>query len=151
MTFGTEGAEQLRRVASALKDAGDTGLMRAVGAAQRDEAKPLGLRVLRRGAREMPKRGGLAARVGASSAGVTSTVSGRVASSTVALRNTGVDLKSLDAGTLRHKVFGNPEVWVRQSVPPGAFRRAFDAEAADVSRKALKAAQGVLDDVARKA
>jgi hypothetical protein len=145
-----EGTDDLQRVADALKQAGDKDLQRATSAAIRGEARPLGLRVLRRGADSMPHRGGFAARVAGGSAGVSSALRGRVASVSVILRNKGADLKSLDAGILRHKVFGR-DVWVRQSVVPGAFRRAFEEEAAAVRERVTKAAQGVLDDVARKA
>lgn len=146
-----KGTEDLQRVADALKQAADKDLQRATSAALRVEAKPLGLRVLRAGAEEMPRRGGLADRVGSlGSVGVSSALRGRSASVSVLLRNKGVDLKSMDAGFVRHRVFGRGP-WVRQRVPAGAFRRAFEAEAAEVREKAVKAAQGVLDDVARKA
>lgn len=145
-----EGTDELQQVADALKAAGDSDLQRATSAALRGEAKPLGALVLGRGAMRMPQRGGLAARVaGMGSVGVSSALRGQVASVSVILRNKGVDLKSLDAGVLRHKVFGHA-VWVRQSVPSGAFREAFEAEAAEVRTRAVKAAQGVLDDVAHK-
>lgn len=172
-----EGVEQLQKIADALKEAGDKDLQKQVSAALRGEAKPLGARVLARGAEEMPHRGGLAARVAdIGRVGVSSALRGRVASVQVILRNKGVDLKSMDAGIVRHPVFlrnrtdllrrktvrgkgghilGGEDrkdwTWVRQSVPAGAFRRAFEAESAEVQQAALKAAQAVLDDVARKA
>jgi len=149
-----EGSDDLQRVADALKAAGDGGLQKAVSGSIRAEARPLGLRVLRLGAAEMPRRGGLSARVAAGSAGVSSSLRGRVASVTVVLRNKGIDLKAMDAGVVRHPAFARADrdrVWVRQSVPEGAFRRAFAAEATGVRSKAVDAAQGVLNDVARKA
>lgn len=157
MTLRIEGTDDLQRVADALKEAGDKDLQKQISGALRGEAKPLGLRVLRRGAEEMPHRGGLSERVAGGSIGVSSALRGRVASVSVILRNKGVDLKAMDAGILRHPVFGRADrtrkdwAWTRQSVPAGAFRRAFEAEAAEVREKAVKAAQGVLDDVARKA
>lgn len=158
MTLRIEGTDDLQKVADALKEAGDKDLQKRISGALRSEAKPLGLRVLRRGAEEMPHRGGLSARVaGEGRVGVSSALRGRVASVSVILRNKGVDLKSMDAGILRHPVFGRADrsrkewAWTRQSVPAGAFRRAFDAEAAEVQKAAVKAAQDVLDDVARKA
>ena len=155
MVVRIEGTDDLQRVADALKDAGEKDLVKAVSGALRGEAKPLGERVLRRGAESMPHRGGLSERVaGMGKVGVSSALRGRIASVSVILRNKGVDLKAMDAGVLRHPVFAQADrsrVWVRQSVPAGAFRKAFDAEAAEVQAKAVKAAQGVLDDVARKA
>lgn len=147
-----EGTDELQKVADALKEAGDKDLQKQISAALREEAKPLGLRVLRAGAAPMPHRGGFAQRVeGMGRVGVSSSLRGRTASVTVALRNKGADLKSLDAGILRHKVFGNADVWVRQSVPAGSFRRAWESEAAAVRERAVKAAQGVLDEVGKKA
>jgi hypothetical protein len=151
MVSRIEGLEDLQRVADALKEAGDKDLQNKVSAALRNQAKPLGLLVLRTGAAEMPHRGGLSGRVsGMGRVGVSSALKGRVSAVSVILRNKGVDLKSMDAGVLRHPVFGNRSAWVRQSVPSGAFSRAFDAEALVVQRAATKAAQDVLDDVARK-
>lgn len=155
MVVRVEGTDDLQRIADALKEAGDKDLQKSIAAALRSEAKPLGERVLRRGAESMPHRGGLAERVaGLGRVGVSSALRGRVASVSVILRNKGVDLKSLDAGILRHLVFaqsGRPRTWVRQTVPAGAFRQAFEDEAREVQAKAVKAAQGVLDDVGRKA
>jgi hypothetical protein len=153
--FRIQGTEDLQRIGTALKEAGDKDLQKAVSGAIRSEAKPFGERVLRRGAGEMPARGGFRARVlGQGRVGVSASLRGRLASVSVILRNKGVDLKALDAGILRHPVFarqGMSRTWVRQSVPQGAFSRAFDLESAPVREKALDAAQGVLDDVARKA
>ena len=155
MVVRVEGTDDLQRVADALKDAGEKDLVKAVSGALRGEAKPLGERVLRRGAGEMPARGGLRARVeGLGKVGVSSSLRGRIASDSVILRNKGVDLKAMDAGFVRHPVFARGDrdrVWVRQSVPAGAFSKAFEAEAREVQQAAVKAAQGVLDDVARKA
>lgn len=151
MSIRIEGTDDLQRVADALKEAGDKDLQKRVSAAIRTEAKPLGLRVLHRGAEKMPQRGGLADRVaGMGRVGVSSALRGRVASVQVILRNKGVDLKAMDAGVLRHPVFGNRQAWVRQSVPARAFSDAFDAEAAQVQQAVNKAAQDTLDDVARK-
>ena len=155
MSVRIEGTDDLQKVADALKDAADKDLQKQVSAALRTEAKPLGAKALARGAEQMPHRGGLAERVaGMGRVGVSSALRGRIASVSVILRNKGVDLKSMDAGVLRHPVYaraGQPRTWVRQSVPAGAFRRAFDAEADDARKAATKATQNVLDDVARKA
>lgn len=146
-----EGNDDLQKLADALKDAGDKDLQKQVSGALRSVAKPLGERVLRRGAEHMPQRGGLAARVAdMGRVGVSASLRGRVASVSVILRNKGVDLRSLDAGMLRHPVFGNRKAWTAQRIPAGAFTRAFDAEAREAQDAATKAAQSALDDVARK-
>jgi hypothetical protein len=147
-----EGSDDLQRVANALKEAGDRDLQKQVSSALRGVAKPLGERVLQRASGKMPRRGGLAERVaGMGRVGVSSSLRGRVASVQVILRNKGVDLKAMDAGFVRHPVFGNRHAWARQTVPARAFTEAFEAESAEVQKAATKAAQDVLDDVARKA
>lgn len=153
----TEGADDLQRLADALKEAADKDLQKQVSAAIRGEAKPLGQRVLRRGAEQMPHRGGLAERVAAlGRVGVSNSLRGRVASVQVLLRNKGVDLKAMDAGFVRHPVFARSTqtrkewTWRRQDVPAGAFTKAFEAGAAEVRDAALRGAQAALDDVARK-
>lgn len=151
MVVRIQGTEDLQKVADALKEAADKDLQREVSAAIRGEAKPLGIRVLRRGAQDMPHSGGLADRVsGMGRVGVSASLRGRVASVRVLLRNKGVDLRSMDAGVVRHPVYGNRQAWVRQSVPVGAFTQAFEAEAKAVADAASKAAQKVVADVARK-
>lgn len=150
MAIRTEGADDLQRLAEALKAAGDKDLQKQVSKSIREEAKPLGQRVLRRGAEDLPQRGGLADRVQAlGRVGVSSSLRGRVASVQVLLRNKGADLKSMDAGIVRHRVFGSDR-WVAQSIRAGAFSRAFDTEAGEARKAALKGAQKALDDAARK-
>lgn len=152
MNFRTEGADDLDRIAAALREAGDRDLQKQVSAALRTEAKPLGQEVIRQGADEMPRRGGFADRVrGQSRVGVSNSLRGRTASVQVLLKNKGADLRSLDRGILRHPVFGNRGAWVAQSVPGQTFSRAFEAQVDKARDAAVKGAQAALDDVARKA
>lgn len=152
MTLRIEGTDDLQRIADALKEAGEKELSNRVIKDMRNAAKPIGVRVLQRGAEEMPHTGGLSARIAAlGSVGVNSALKGRVATVSVVLRTKGAALPKLNQGNLRHPVFGNREVWVGQPVPPGAWTRAFKAEQAEATAAVLKAAQGVLDDVGRKA
>lgn len=156
--FRTAGADDLDRIAHALKEAGDKDLQKAIGKAFRDEVKPLGQRVLLRGADELPQRGGFADRVrNLGRVGSSNALRGNTTSVRVILRNKGADLSRVNRGLIRHPVFGRDDrarsdwTWVGQPVRPGAFSRAFEEEAGPVREAALKAAQGVLDDVARKA
>lgn len=150
MAIRTEGADDLQRLADALKAAGDKDLQKQVSKAMRDEARPLGQKVLVRGSEDLPQRGGLAERVrDMGRVGVSSSLRGRAASVQVILRNKGADLKSMDGGIVRHRVFGS-ERWVAQQIRAGAFTRAFEAESGEVREAALKGAQKALDDAARK-
>jgi hypothetical protein len=147
-----EGTDDLQKVADALKEAGDKDLVNRFRKRLRDAGKPIGLRVLNRGADEMPQRGGLSNHIKAvGKVSVNSALQGRVASISVVLRTKGTDLRSINRGELRHPVFGNREVWVGQPVPVGAWTRAFEAERQEATDAALKAIQEALDDVAGKA
>jgi hypothetical protein len=152
--FESRGQKELGELAAALKDAGDKDLTNRVRAAMRGVAKPVGVRVLREGAQSMPHRGGFSARVAAQGrVGLATALVSRTLHVTLTLSNKGADMKSLDAGTLRHPVFKRGDrkaAWVRQSVPEGTFTRAFDAEAPTVAREVLTAAEVTLDTVARK-
>lgn len=147
-----EGTDDLQKIADALKETGDKALMNRVRKGLRDAGKPIGLRVLNRGADEMPHRKGLSDHIkDVGKVSVNSALKGRVANISVALRTRGADLKKINMGNLRHPVFGNREVWVGQPVPSGAWSRAFEAERTEATAAVLKAAQEALDDVARKA
>lgn len=57
-----------------------------------------------------------------------------------------VDLKRIDAGNLRHPVYGNRGAWVSQRVRPGFWSKTLEDKAPDKVREALLE---VLDDVER--
>ena len=68
-------------------------------------------------------RSEFAARVAAQGrVGLTSALVARNLHVTMTLSNKGANMRALDAGLLRHQVFGNKAVWARQKVPAGAFR-----------------------------
>lgn len=144
-----EGTEEFHKLAARVKDAGDKKLRTATGKAIRDVAKPAGKRILGKAAESMPQRGGLAAKIASGSIGVRSSYSGSRAQVSLLLKAHGYDLNPLERGELRHPVYGNRKSWVRQSVPANRFTEAFEAEAPRVRAEVLKAAQGVLNDVAR--
>lgn len=144
-----EGTADLQRLADRLKVAADRDLRKQVGASLRKVAKPIGQRVLERGARVMPHKGGLSERIARGKIGVRSGLTGRSASVSLMLKAGGYDLKPLDRGDLRHPVFGLKKTWVRQSVPPLAFTGAFELEAPEARRAVLKAMETTLDDAAR--
>lgn len=151
----TEGADDLQRLANALKASGDKDLRARVGKAIRDEAKPLGKRVVDRGSEEMPQRGGLADRLrDQGKVGVALSLRGKVAAVRLTLRNPGADLYQINRGILRHPVFArkgrDKRVWVAQPVPALAFKRAFDDQVEPARKVAIKAVESALDEIARK-
>jgi hypothetical protein len=153
-TFELRGAKELAELSAALKEASDRDLTNRVRGAMRGVAKPVGVRVLRAGAESMPHHGGFADRVASRGrVGLSTALVARTVHVTLTLSNKGADMKSLDAGILRHPVFkrGDQKArWVRQSVPEAAFSHAFDAEAPMVAREVLTAAEATLETVARK-
>lgn len=59
------------------------------------------------------------------------------------------DVAAVNAGRLRHPVFGNRKKWVMQRVRPGFVDRPADRLADQVLRESADAAQRVLDSIAR--
>lgn len=153
-----KGTDELQKVADALKEAGDKDLQKRVSKAMREVAKPLGDKVLREGAAELPRRGGLSDYVASKGKiGISNSLRGRSASVTLKLHNKGVRFGAMNQGRLRHPVYGRPLLsrkewgWSTQSVRPGMFTRPFDAAAPEAAQEVTQAAQAALNDVARKA
>lgn len=148
--------KDFEKIAKALKAAGDKGLQKEVSKAIREEARPLGRRVLEEGADELPESGGLADRVrDLGRVGVSASLAGRVASVRIILRNKGAGLGVIDRGIIRHPVyprFGVPReewTWTEQPVRAGAFSRPFRRQVGPVRKAALKGAKKALSDAAR--
>lgn len=143
-------AHDLDKIADALREASDKTLTNNVRASLRTVARPLGEEVIHEGSEKMPKRGGLAERVRSQGkAGLSTALVAKSTKVTLLLNNKGVQMRSLDAGLLRHKVFGQ-NVWVRQSVPEGAFTEAFKKRMEHARIAALHAAESTLNEVGRK-
>lgn len=96
----------------------------------------------------LPSRGGLAALVMARASLTTSATSGRHAGVRIRARHKDYDLKRLNAGRLRHPVFGNRRVWVSQTagIIPGFLDDSFEKQKPEIARGVLR----VLDEIARK-
>lgn len=149
----TEGTQQFEEISHALKEAADKDLTNNVRRSMREVAKPVGKAVVREGAAVMPHRNGFSQRVEQSKVGIQSAVASKRVHVTIALSNKGSDLKSLDAGILRHPVFktaNRPLIWRAQAVPKSAFSNALKAQAPIVRRGVLGAMQHTLDNAARK-
>lgn len=146
-----DSSAQFREAAKALNEAADKGLRREVYAGFRKAAKPLGERMISQGAAEMPHHGGLAARIAASKLAQSNSTTGRNPSITLSLRSReGYDLKAMDAGILRHPVFGRWLAGVKpQRLRPGAFTRPFEAGADGVRKEVIAALNRVNDQIVK--
>jgi hypothetical protein len=128
VVLSSYGTEKLVRLATAIKASGDKNLQRELTKAMRRAARPL-LRSARQGAIQiLPYRGGLADTVAASR--FASQV--RANSKGAALRITAqgrYQLSSMDAGHVRHPVYGHRTNWVSQRIRPGWFTKPLTIDA----------------------
>lgn len=135
-------ADDYRRLNAAIKALDDRKLARIYRKRLREAAGPLGRLVLEKGAAQMPRRGGLAARLMASPVGVSQ-------------RSTGIDLwlgskrkSQVSAinrrGAVRHPVYGHRDrKWAETKVPEAAFTKALE----ELGPEATKRLSVVLDDI----
>lgn len=144
--FEVRGSADLARLGRGLKDAGQGGLRKELQKRIRGAVKPAIPDVRQSAYRTLPKRGGLAERVGKQAYGIRTLLGGAGAS--VRLAGRGMkELRDIDRGRLRHPVWGNRDVWVGQQVTPGFFSNAVERRAPGI-RKEIEQA---MTDVARKA
>jgi hypothetical protein len=134
---GVTGSAELRAIAADVRRARDTELQKRLANGLRKAARPIDKNVRKSLSVFMPASGGYAAVVtGAFRARVSIKLVGRGAAVTVVGTAKGKgekrDLAALDAGTLRHPVFGRyrrvrgqklARPWVAQGVPPGFFTK----------------------------
>lgn len=148
-----EGSADFERAAHALTALGDRKLRLATGKGLRIAAKPLGQDMTRSLAGDMPRRGGLSARVAASQVRILASLVGRNPRVVIRLKTSeGYRLKAMDEGNLRHPVFakaGAKRRWVRQTVPAGGATRAFNAGAPRVRSVLTRELQQAFDAAAR--
>lgn len=139
------GADQLADVARRLKEAGDGELRKELLRGIRNEAKPLVKAVKDSVDEYLPNSGGAADAVRRSSFGVRSRLSGKNAG--VRIVGTGRQVRALrriDAGILRHPVFGNQQAWVAQRIRPGFFSEPMEAGKGPVQQGLVR----VISDIA---
>lgn len=143
MDISVKGAEQLKSLAKDLR-AADKDIKREAMRELRAAGKPAGEAIRTAYGAELPHRGGLADRIRRSTISVQIRAAGVSIGAQVKLRNKH-DLRSIEAGRLRHPTFGRGE-WVDQKVPAEIGGKAFEREAPMVQRHMLAA----LDRVAAK-
>lgn len=141
------GADQLGRLAADLKRAGNNDLRKEMLRGIRTVTKPAIAAARISAEANVPRRGGLAQEV------ATSRMTART---TTSLRSAGVRITrpvgaGLDrTGKLRHKVYGNPEVWVEQQTDAeGWFTRPMLALAPTVQIAMLRVLTNIERQLAR--
>ena len=127
MEIQVVGVEQLAALARDLKAAGDRDLRKELFRGIQRGARPLKAEARAAALEELPKSGGLAARVATSKFTVNVRLGARNPS--IRIKGTGytgsvtgnqIDLNSMDRGRIRHMTWGhNP--WKDQTIKPGWF------------------------------
>ena len=107
-------------------------------------AKPAVLAIKAGADGTLPTRGGLSARF-KRGVGVRTRTSGQNVGVRIVGKN-GYDVEAIDAGNLRHPVFGNKSVYVTQSVTPGWFTKPIE-DSQDAVQAALL---DVIDTIVKK-
>jgi len=114
-----EGGAELREVALKLTAAGQVELRRAMYRNIRIATLPA-RPAIRTSAMEMlPRSGGLNAWVAKATTRTSILTGTRTAGVVVRVTKKGHVMKDIDAGNVRHPVYGNRDAWVGQSVPAG--------------------------------
>lgn len=139
------GAERLRAVGKALKDAGGGDLRRELLARIRAANKDAIDKTRENARATLPSRGGLAARVAASQMASRTRLSGNSVGVRVEAKNA-YGIAEIDQGILRHPLFGNRGTWFRQLVTPKWFTGPME-DSAPATRDAIE--QAMSDVVAR--
>lgn len=115
------GSQDLAALARALKEAGRNDLRKELLANIRNAGKPVLDDAKATALAELPSRGGLADLVAGSKFAVRSSLSGKSARVTLQAINSKALVRTTDAGSVRHPVWGNRGTWVTQSVKSGWF------------------------------
>lgn len=138
-----DGVEHFAQVARALRAAGAKDLRRELYRGLNRATKPL-KDAAKANAATLPQRGGLAGRVQRARFSTKGRAGRNPSVSIVAkdAKSRSVDLRALDAGTVRHPTFGH-RPWVSQPVTPGWFSKPMEAGADDVAREVLAAVDAV--------
>jgi len=149
-----EGTEQLERVAARLTEAGNTVLRRQMLKNIRVAVEPVKPAIVHEAMTTLPRTGGANKWVASAPVSVGASVSLRAANVAVRMRqpNSAVaekksraktagktyrgsaqhNLRAINAGALRHPLFGNREHWYDTNVRPGFFTRPCEAAAPEV-------------------
>jgi len=147
--FEVRGAEDIDRLVKALRTHADAkALRKELYAGLNRVSKDVRGEMKEAIPATLPQRGGLAAKVQATTRFTTSAKSGRNAGITIWARNKSHDIRTLTGKRLRHPVWGNRDRWVNQTagVEPAVFMGAFDKQKRPVQFAILR----VMNDIAKK-
>jgi hypothetical protein len=132
----TQRGRNLSSLSRDLKETGQRGLRKELLRGVRTAARSAIPDIEAAAAADLPKRGGLAADVAGQKWSARSSMAGPVAS--VRIVGQGMrELKDIDQGVVRHPVFGNRDVWKRQTagITPGFFSGTLQKKAPEVRRQ----------------
>lgn len=146
--FSVRGSHDLAVLARRLKDAGRGDLRKELLKGIRTAAKEAIPDIRQSAYRTLPRRGGLAQRVG--SQPYTTRTSLALSGAKVTIVGRGMqELADIDAGRLRHPVFGNRSTWAGQSVTPKFFSGAVERRAPDIRKQIESSINDIAKQVTR--
>jgi hypothetical protein len=136
-SVGGPGPEQMKRIAKSLKDAGNAGLRTELRKSVREAAKPLVGEIKRSAVLTLPgdlgkhvaAKGGITARTNINNAGIQVSIKG----------STKRQLKRINAGMVRHPLYGNRKHWFWNDVPEGFWDVPIDRSGPRTRRAVMKA------------
>lgn len=134
--------EKLDLVARTLRGLGDKDLSRELFRGLNRATTKLKADARAEAGERLPRRGGLAARVAKAKLS-TRRKGGRNPGVTIQAKGM-AQLAGMDAGAVKHPVYGNRDVWVTQQITPGWFSEPMEAG----RDEAFDAIEEVLDDLA---
>lgn len=147
VTIGGQGAHQLEVLARRLKATGDRELRKELLRGIREGTKGTKPKIANSLASRLPKRGGLAARMATSRITTKTKLSGRTVGVTLEARAPH-DIRGMNAGRLRHKVFGR-EQWVDQDIEPGVFTDPIEEDAPEIRDAVQRVMRNLADRIER--
>jgi len=143
--FEIRGAGELEKLAKRLKDTGGNDLKKELLRGIRETNKPTIAKVRKSAAENLPRRGGLAAKVAKEPIGTRTRLTGNSAGVTIS-RKRG---RGLNEGRLRKPLFGNRERWYDQPVVKDWFNKPIEDDATQIRNGLQKVMQDVAAKIAR--
>ncbi len=142
--FVITGAEQLQRLTRRIRDSGDKNLRRELAKALNRATKKPKADARANARQRLPRRGGLAELVAKSKLSTRNRTQGRGNPVLQIVAVNQDNIRNINAGTVRHPVFGHHDRWVNQPVTKGWFSDAMKGAAPEV-RKELAVALSELE------
>lgn len=137
-----EGADQLARLAKALKEAGRKDLQKELSKSINRAVRPL-KEDIRQSAGTLPRRGGLADEVAASKI-TTRRQNSKKATGIRLVAKSRYSLWHINQGQIRHRVKGkSPDQWPVQRTAPGFWSKPTEEAAPEVRREILQAMDAI--------